>query len=102
MCAIFGVYGHVKAAEFTAVLGHAIQHRAIDYAGMASTDGKNLYFKHGNGLARQVFTAEALSHLHGNNALGHIRYPTVSDDPTRDNIQSIIGNYPRQPVAIAH
>ncbi|HEY9584957.1 MAG TPA: amidophosphoribosyltransferase [Candidatus Paceibacterota bacterium] len=102
MCAIFGVYGHVKAAEFTAVLGHAIQHRAIDYAGMASTDGKNLYFKHGNGLARQVFTAEALSHLHGNNALGHIRYPTVSDDPTRDNIQPIIGNYLGQPVAIAH
>ncbi|HEY5220607.1 MAG TPA: amidophosphoribosyltransferase, partial [Candidatus Paceibacterota bacterium] len=35
-------------------------------------------------------------------ALGHIRYPTVVDDKTRENIQPLVGKYGTMPIAIAH
>src|SRR3989338_4356562 len=102
MCAIFGVFNHSKAAEFTAVGLHGNQHRAIDYAGIVSCDdGGNFYRERGSGLARQVFNEPTLNRLHGRSALGHIRYPTVTDNPTRDNIQPILGNYGGS-IALAH
>lgn len=102
MCAIFGVFNRRKAAELTAVGLHGNQHRAIDYAGIVSSDGFNFYRERGKGLARQVFTENVLDRLHGKDALGHIRYPTVTDDNARDNIQPIVGSYGGKPIAIAH
>lgn len=102
MCGVFGVFNARKAAELTAMGLHAMQHRAIDYAGIASTDGTNLYRERGAGLARKVFDGTVLDRLHGKSALGHIRYPTVNDDPTRDNVQPVRGNWNGVPFAIAH
>lgn len=102
MCAIFAVFNARKAAELTVIGLHGNQHRAIDYVGIVSSDGTNLYRQCGPGLARQVFTPKMLDALHGRHALGHIRYPTVSDDQTRDNIQPILGTYGSLPIAIAH
>ncbi|MGH2506935.1 MAG: amidophosphoribosyltransferase [Ktedonobacteraceae bacterium] len=102
MCGIFGVFNARKAAELTVIGLHGNQHRAIDYAGIVSSDSQHFYRERGAGLARQVFTKVMLDRLHGKDALGHIRYPTVTDDETRDNIQPIIGRYNGQPVAIAH
>lgn len=102
MCGIFGVFNVPKAAEFTVIGLHGNQHRAIDYAGIVSSDDYNFYRERGRGLARQVFTKEVIDRLHGRHALGHIRYPTVSDDPRRDNIQPITGRYDGMPLALAH
>ena len=102
MCGIFAVWNAEKAAELAVIGLHGNQHRAIDYAGIVSSDGANLYRKCGPGLARQVFTKEVIDSLHGKHALGHIRYPTVEDDKTRDNIQPVMGNYGGSAVAIAH
>lgn len=102
MCAIFGVVNQRKATELTTIGLHGNQHRAIDYAGIVSSDGVNFYRERGTGLVRRVFSKEVLDRLHGKDALGHIRYPTVADDETRDNIQPIIGTYNNQPIAIAH
>src|ERR1700722_767765 len=102
MCGIFGVVGSPKAAELTVFGLHAMQHRAQDYAGIVSSDGTYLYRETGEGIARKVFTTEKLDRLHGRDALGQIRYPTVIDDPARDNTQPIVGNYGKQPIAIAH
>lgn len=104
MCGIAGVWNARKAAELTVVGLHANQHRAIDYAGIVSTDGQNIFRHGGKGLARQAFSDETLNKLHGRAALGHIRYPTVLDakDDTRDNIQPIQGNYDGVSFAIAH
>ena len=103
MCGIFGVFDVRKAAELTVIGLHHIQHRASDYAGIVSTDGEYLYRERGAGLATEVFDSKAvLDRLHGMAALGHIRYPTVSDDRKRDNTQPIKGIYNRSEIAIAH
>jgi amidophosphoribosyltransferase len=102
MCAIFGIFHAPKAAELTVIGLHGNQHRAIDYAGIVTTDGEHFYRERGAGLARQVFTREMLDRLHGQSALGHLRYPTVSDIKNRDNIQPVLGIYNGRPIAIAH
>ena len=102
MCGIFGVYNAKKAAELTVIGLHGNQHRAIDYAGIVTSDGRNLHRERGPGLARQVFDKETLNRLHGMHAVGHIRYPTVTDDAHRDNIQPLLGVYGRGQIALAH
>ena len=102
MCGIFGVYNAKKAAELTVIGLHGNQHRAIDYAGIVTSDGRNLYRERGRGLARQVFDKETINRLHGTHALGHIRYPTVTDDAHRDNIQPLLGVYGQGQIALAH
>ncbi|MDB5187508.1 MAG: amidophosphoribosyltransferase [Candidatus Kaiserbacteria bacterium] len=102
MCGIFAVYNMPKAAELAVIGLHGIQHRAIDYAGVTSFDRSgNPYFEYVKGVARN-FKAEALNRLHGRYALGHIRYPTVADDPTRINIQPVRGSYGKLPIVLAH
>jgi amidophosphoribosyltransferase len=102
MCGIFAAFNAHKAAELTVIGLHGNQHRAIDFSGIVSTDGYNLYRERGAGLARQVFDIEMLNRLHGLHALGHIRYPTVSDKPHREDIQPVMGNYRGTPFAVAH
>ncbi len=101
MCGIFGVVGVRKAAELTVIGLHGNQHRAIDYAGIVSSDGSQIYRKSGEGLVRRIFTKEVIDGLHGKDALGHIRYPTVAD-VRGENIQPILGAYNGEPIAIAH
>ena len=102
MCGIFGVFNAPQASEFTAFGLHWLQHRALDYAGMVTSDGVHFYRHSGPGLSRQVFTQGALDQLHGRHALGHIRYPTVDDDPRRDNTQPIIAHPSCGSMAFAH
>jgi amidophosphoribosyltransferase len=102
MCAIFGAFDVRKAAELTVIGLHGNQHRAIDYAGIVSAKDSVLFRETGNGLARQVFTFDKMERLHGRVALGHLRYPTVADDPLLDNVQPILGTHGRTPIAIAH
>ena len=90
MCAIFGVFNARKAAELTYVGLHAQQHRAVEYAGIATNDGVNFFRHAGAGLVREVFNQGVLDGLHGKNALGHIRYSTVEDSPLADNAQPIV------------
>lgn len=106
MCGLFGAFNIRKAAEFLVIGLHGLQHRAIDYAGIVSTDGTNLYRHAGEGLARQVFSsAKVLDRLHGRHALGHIRYPTAErqvDEELRDNTQPLMGSWGGTPFALAH
>ena len=102
MCGIFGVFNARKAAELTAIGLHSQQHRAIDYAGIVSSDGSFMYRECGAGTVRKVFTSEMLDRLHGKHAIGHTRYPTLDDDPSRVNIQPLRGYWQNTPVALAH
>ncbi len=102
MCAIFGVYHTRKAAELCVIGLHSMQHRAIDFAGIVSNDGRHFYREAHPGLVRIAFTAGMLERLHGLDALGHLRYPTVQDGPGRDNIQPLQGIYDGKPISIAH
>lgn len=102
MCGIFAVWNARKAAELTVVGLHGQQHRAIDYAGIVSSDGQYMYAVRKEGVARKAFSKEDLDTLHGRHAVGHIRYPTVDDDPSRENIQPVSGMYRTSEFAVAH
>ncbi len=102
MCGLAGVIRAKKAAELAAIILHHDQHRAVDYAGIVSSDGVYLPRERGPGFVSDVFTGEMLDRLHGKTAIGHIRYPTVDDDPTRDNIQPIKGIFHGREIAVAH
>lgn len=103
MCGIFAVFNARKAAELTVIGLHNMQHRAIEYAGIVSSDGYNLFSHRGEGIARQVFSSSAvLNRLHGHHALGHIRYSTVTDDPDLERAQPIEGSWYGEPFALAH
>ncbi|OGG44898.1 hypothetical protein A2673_03345 [Candidatus Kaiserbacteria bacterium RIFCSPHIGHO2_01_FULL_50_13] len=102
MCGILAVFNMRKAAELTVIGLHSQQHRAIDYAGIVSSDGTFLYKECGPGTVRKVFTSEMLDRLHGKHALGHTRYPTLDDDPNRINIQPLRGYWRDMPIALAH
>lgn len=106
MCGIFAVFGARKAAELTVIGLHGNQHRAIEFAGIASSDGTNIFREVGPGLARQVFAdSDKINRLHGQHAVGHIRYSTAQkqeDDKYRDNIHPVIGWYQGKKFALVH
>jgi amidophosphoribosyltransferase len=100
VCGIFGAYNCPKAAEMTYVGLHEMQSRAKEYAGIASWDKNRLYREAGTGIVQTVFTETVLGRLFGRNAIGHIRYATVSDDPSKDNAQPLVDE--KLGVAISH
>src|SRR3989338_5646223 len=104
MCAIVGIYNSAKSAELAAVMLHALQHRAIDYAGMATSDRTHLYQYGDAGVVRSIFTKKELDRLHGRSAIGHTRYPTVNDKehPDRLHIQPIRGIWKGEEFFLAH
>ncbi|MQY56688.1 amidophosphoribosyltransferase, partial [bacterium] len=74
----------------------AIQHRGQDAAGMITYNG---YFhtKKGNGLVRDIFTAEHFQRLTGNFGIGHTRYPTIGGGRGED-AQPFFVNSPYGPL----
>jgi amidophosphoribosyltransferase len=53
------------------------------------------------GLVSDIFTEDILSHLTGQNAIGHVRYSTTGSSHAK-NMQPIVINYFRGALAIAH
>jgi amidophosphoribosyltransferase len=76
MCGVLGLYSNSEVFHelYQGLL--AIQHRGQDSAGIITYDGR-FHTKKGNGLVRDIFTAEHAKRLRGNIGLGHTRYPTI-------------------------
>jgi amidophosphoribosyltransferase len=76
MCGVIGIVANSDVFRdlYQGLL--AVQHRGQDAAGIITYDGK-FHTKKGNGLVRDIFTAENLGRLRGNIGVGHTRYPTV-------------------------
>jgi amidophosphoribosyltransferase len=76
MCGVLGIYGNqdVFPDLYQGML--AIQHRGQDSAGIITYDGR-FHTKKGNGLVRDIFTAEHAKRLTGTIGIGHTRYPTI-------------------------
>jgi len=76
MCGVIGVWsnGPVFRDLYQGLL--AVQHRGQDSAGIITYDGR-FHTKKGNGLVRDIFTAEHADRLRGQVGIGHTRYPTV-------------------------
>ena len=78
-CGIFAIYGHPEAANLAHLGLHALQHRGQESAGIASSDGKEVYCHKSMGHVADIFTASVLNGLPGHMAIGHTRYSTAGD-----------------------
>jgi len=100
-CGVFGVFGHKDAAKLTYFGLYALQHRGQESAGIVSSTGKSTYEHKGMGLAQEIFNESTLSELHGNIAIGHVRYSTTGSSIAK-NAQPFVVSHAGKTLAIAH
>ncbi len=77
MCGVVGIVAKspVNQDIYDALI--MLQHRGQDAAGIATSDGEQLYMRKSNGLVRDVIRQEHMLRLQGNIGMGHVRYPTA-------------------------
>jgi len=100
-CGVFGVFNHPLAADLTYYGLHALQHRGQESAGIVASNGKTFSYHKGMGLVTHVFSREVLNQLHGNMAIGHVRYST-SGESAAHNAQPLVFKYREGDLALAH
>jgi amidophosphoribosyltransferase len=76
MCGVIGIWANDSVIRdlYQGLL--AMQHRGQDASGVITYNGR-FHTEKGNGLVRDIFTAEAIQHLRGLIGIGHTRYPTA-------------------------
>lgn len=79
---------------------YALQHRGQESAGISTCEGGHIITLRDTGLVSQVFTEERLSALHGDMAIGHVRYSTTGSGDW-ENTQPVWRDDGRE-VALAH
>ncbi len=100
-CAVFGIYGHREASNFTYLGLYALQHRGQESSGIVSSDDRHFYTEKGIGLVSDIFTKTAIHRLRGNKAIGHNRYSTAGDGHL-GNVQPLTVNFAFGNLAVAH
>jgi amidophosphoribosyltransferase len=101
MCGIFGIYGHKDAARLTYLGLYALQHRGEESAGIVVYNGEKVKSHNGMGLVGDVFNEKIIKSLHGNTAVGHVRYSTTGSSISK-NIQPFLVAHRKGHIAIAH
>jgi amidophosphoribosyltransferase len=101
MCGIFGVYPHKDAAQLACLGLYALQHRGEESSGIITRDGKKVHLHKALGLVSGVFDEKIIRSLHGELAVGHVRYSTTGSSNIKNTqpfyVKSKIGD-----IAIAH
>ena len=101
-CGVFGIYDHPDAAAHAALGLHALQHRGQESAGIVAYDGSQFHSHRALGLVGDNFNTPAImERLHGNVAIGHVRYSTSGDTVLR-NIQPLFAEFKFGGLAVAH
>lgn len=101
MCGIFGITGHKDAGRLTYLGLYALQHRGEESAGIFSYNGKKIIYHKGMGLVSDVFDERDIKSLHGNMAVGHVRYSTTGSSLAK-NIQPFFVSHRKGNIIIAH
>jgi amidophosphoribosyltransferase len=101
MCGIVGVSGIDNAAEQAFLALYALQHRGQEASGIVTFDGTTQRSHKGRGLVSEVFSAETLSRLRGDVAIGHTRYSTAGGNDVA-NAQPLTARFARGQLALAH
>jgi amidophosphoribosyltransferase len=100
-CGVFGVYApESDVARLAYFALYALQHRGQESAGIATSDSGHIMTIRDLGLVSQVFDEEKLRALHGEMAVGHVRYSTTGSSAW-ENAQPVWRSDRRQ-VALAH
>jgi amidophosphoribosyltransferase len=100
-CGVFGIFGHPEAAKLAYLGIYALQHRGQESAGIASSDGAELYVQKAVGQVQEIFTPEVITRLPGAAAIGHTRYSTAGDT-TLINAQPIMIDCNKGKIALGH
>jgi amidophosphoribosyltransferase len=100
-CGVVAVYGHPEASKMAYLGLYALQHRGQESAGMATTDGRQIYSKKGMGHVADVFTRPILAELPGQLAIGHTRYSTAGETML-SNAQPFAVQCCKGRIAVAH
>jgi len=100
-CGVFGVFGDPEAANLTYLGLHSLQHRGQEAAGIASTDGRQLFVHKASGLVQDIFTNDVIAQLPGTRAIGHVRYSTAGGSHLK-NAQPIAVDYRDGSIAVGH
>lgn len=101
MCGIFGIFNHPEASKHTYLGLYALQHRGQESAGIASTDGTDIYSHIQMGEVAEIFNQDNLEKLKGTSAIGHVRYSTAGVSQVK-NAQPLVINYASGQLALAH
>jgi amidophosphoribosyltransferase len=102
-CGVFGVFAPGEnLSRVTIYALYALQHRGQESAGLAISDGSNLYLKKGRGLVSRVFpNPDGPEDIDAKAAIGHVRNST--DGGSRpENSQPLLVRYRRGQLAVAH
>lgn len=83
-CGVFGIRGHPEAARMTYLGLYALQHRGQESCGIVASDGSELRSERAMGLVSDVFDQARLDRLHGDTAIGHVRYSTAGEVSIRE------------------
>jgi amidophosphoribosyltransferase len=100
-CGVFAVYGHPEASNLAYLGLYALQHRGQESAGIASSDGREIYCYKNMGHVADIFTPTAVASLPGELAIGHTRYSTTGDTARR-NAQPFSVDCNKGKIAVAH
>lgn len=102
-CGVFGAYdlegGDIANWVYYGLF--ALQHRGQESCGIAVSENRDIRYYKDMGLVNEVFTAENLNRLHGDIAIGHVRYSTAGSS-VRANAQPLVTKYIKGTLAIAH
>jgi amidophosphoribosyltransferase len=105
MCGVFGASlppGSGTEAASVAALGlFALQHRGQESAGVAVSDGEQIFLYKDLGMISQVLDERRLPSLRGDLAIAHCRYSTTGST-LWENAQPTFRLGPRRSVAIGH
>jgi amidophosphoribosyltransferase len=100
-CGVFGIFDHAEAAKLTYLGLYALQHRGQEAAGIASSDGTDVYAHKSLGHVQEIFTPAVIAHLPGSAAIGHTRYSTAGDN-TVMNAQPVVIDCNKGKLALGH
>ena len=101
-CGVFGIWGHIDAAQITYYGLHALQHRGQEGTGIAISDGDSVKVVKGEGLVTEIYTSEAMKELKtGTSAIGHVRYATAGGSGY-ENVQPLVFHFQTGSLALAH
>ncbi|MCU7837639.1 MAG: amidophosphoribosyltransferase [gamma proteobacterium symbiont of Taylorina sp.] len=100
MCGIIGIVAKNNVNQDLYDGLTVLQHRGQDAAGIVTYDNKHLHLRKGNGLAKDVFSANDMLRLQGNMGIGHVRYPTAGSSSSAE-AQPLYVNSPYG-IALAH
>lgn len=102
-CGVFGAH-NLKGEDIANWVYYglfSLQHRGQESCGIAVSENRDIRYYKDMGLVSEVFTPENLDKLHGDIAVGHVRYSTAGSS-VRTNAQPLVTKYIKGTLAIVH